>query len=146
LVASLAGCPGFGGPGFTGVTAGIQAAGQQIGPTVGAIDADIYAIAVAKYQAAQVFKAQIDGNIILPPLPPPIISPTPVTPVPPPVVVVPPTPIPLPDGPIVTPNSLGPHASRGVRRRVRQQIARSFWQWNQPSFTLTTDLLAVPLR
>jgi hypothetical protein len=138
LVASLAGCGG----GFTGVTAGIQAAGQQIGPTVGAIDADIYAIAVAKYQAAQVFKAQIDGNIILPPLPPPVISPTP-TPVTPP---VPPTPIPLPDGPIVTPNSLGPHANRGVRHRMRQQIARSFWQWNPPSFTLTSDLLAVPLR
>jgi len=93
-VASLAGCAG----GFTGVTAGIQAAGQQIGPTVGAIDADIYAIAVAKYQAAQVFKAQIDGNIILPPLPPPIVSPipTPVTPVPPPVVVTPGPPAVLP--------------------------------------------------
>ena len=142
MVASLAGC---GTTGFTGVTAGIQAAGQQIGPTVGAIDADIYAIAVAKYQAAQVFKAQIDGNIILPPLPP-IISPTPtpVTPVPPPVVVNPITP--LPDGPIVTPNSLGPHANRGVRHRIRQQLAQSFWQRNPPSFMLTSDLLAVPLR
>ena len=133
-MASLAGCGG----GFTGVTAGIQAAGQQIGPTVGAIDADIYAIAVAKYQAAQVFKAQIDGNIILPPLPP-ITSPTPVTPP----VVVPPI---SPDGPIVTPNSLGPHANRGVRHRIRQQIAQSFWQRNPPSFMLTSDLLAVPLR
>lgn len=73
-----------------GVTAALQGAGQQIGPAAGAIDSDIYAVAVAKYQAAQVFKAQMDGQIVLPPLPPPAsaLGPTPPTSTPVPVVVM----------------------------------------------------------
>lgn len=52
-------------------TAAIQGAGAQLGPAVSAIETDVYAIALAKYQAAQMFKAQIDGQVVLPPLPPP---------------------------------------------------------------------------
>jgi hypothetical protein len=74
LALSLSGC---------GFTAALQGAGAQIGPAVGAIDSDIFAIAVAKYKAAQMFKAEVDGTIQLPPLPPPVITP-------PPVIVVPP--------------------------------------------------------
>ncbi len=54
-----------------GITAAIQGAGQQLGPAVNAIDSDIYAVALAKYQAAQMFKAQVDGQLTLAPLPPP---------------------------------------------------------------------------
>ncbi len=101
LPAVLSGC---------GITAAVQGAGQQIGPTVTAIETDIYAIALAKYKAAQMFKAEIDGTIVLPPLPPPVMIPVgvPVTP-PPPVVVTPPPPSggPVgPVGPVVTPSML----------------------------------------
>jgi len=150
LVASLAGCAGSG-----SILAG--AAANPSGTAAGLFGIPAATVSTQLTQELvgiqavaaqlQLLKAQLDGNLPIVQTPP-IVSPipTPVTPVPPPVVVVPPTPIPSPDGPIVTPNSLGPHASRGVHRRMRQQLAQSFWQWNPPSFTLTTDLLAVPLR
>ncbi len=93
LPAVLSGC---------GITAALQGAGQQIGPAVLAIDSDIFAVAVAKYQAAQMFKAQIDGTIVLPPLPPPAIgtpisgSPVTVVPLPTQPPPAPPTSVPLP--------------------------------------------------
>ncbi len=98
LPAILSGCA---------ITAGIKGVGQQIGPAVGEIDNDIYSIAVAKYRSAQMFKAQIDGTIVLPDLPPPPQPlPTPL-PAPPPTLPAPPPPIsappPLSGGPIVTP-------------------------------------------
>lgn len=65
LCVALCGC---------GVTAAIQGAGQQLGPAVSAIDTDVYAIALAKYQAAQMFKAQVDGLVALPPLSAPPVS------------------------------------------------------------------------
>jgi hypothetical protein len=89
-----------------GITAAVQGAGAQIGPAVGAIDTDIYAIALAKYQSAQLFRAQMEGTVVLPPLPPPapVSGPTPPSSAPPgiPVVVIG-TPMPpsgtLPTGP-----------------------------------------------
>jgi hypothetical protein len=87
-------------------TAGLQAVqgiAGQIPSAVGQLDDTVYAIAVAKYQSAQRFQAQINGTMpALPPLPPVVVSPTPVvvsptTPVP---VVVVPTPTgTLPTGP-----------------------------------------------
>jgi hypothetical protein len=60
-----------------GFTAAVQGAGAQIGPAVSAIETDIYSVALAKYQAAQMFKAQMDGTVVLPPLPPPAAVPLP---------------------------------------------------------------------
>jgi hypothetical protein len=84
-------------------TAGLQGIADQIPSAVGQLDDTVYAIAVAKYQSAQRFQAQINGTMpVLPPLPPVVASPTPVvvsptTPVP---VVVVPTPTgTLPTGP-----------------------------------------------
>jgi len=84
-------------------TAGLQAIEGQIPSAVGQLDDTVYAIAVAKYQSAQRFQAQINGTMpALPPLPPAVVTTTPVpvavtTPVP---VVVVPTPTgTLPTGP-----------------------------------------------
>jgi hypothetical protein len=80
-------------------TAGLQAIQGQIPSAVGQLDDTVYAIAVAKYQSAQRFQAQINGTMpALPPLPPVSTTPVPVvvtTPVP---VVVTPTGT-LPTGP-----------------------------------------------
>jgi hypothetical protein len=81
-----------------GFQAAVQGAGSQIGPAVMGIEDAIYSVAIAKYKSAQMFKAQIDGNLVLPPLPPP--SPAPPTPTPTPVVPAPPV--------VVTPNPPGP--------------------------------------
>jgi hypothetical protein len=87
-------------------TAGLQAVqgiAGQIPGAVGQLDDTVYAIAVAKYQSAQRFQAQINGTMpVLPPLPAVVTTPVPVavmptTPVP---VVVVPTPTgTLPTGP-----------------------------------------------
>jgi hypothetical protein len=116
LLFALSGC---------GVQAAIQGAGNQIGPTVGAVDDAIYSVAIAKYKSAQMFKAQIDGNLILPPLP------APVTPMPPPT-LTPPTP-PAPGGPIVTPN----------RRHV--STSRRRFDFSGSTFKFDANLRPVPL-
>jgi hypothetical protein len=67
------------GLGGCGIQAAIQGAGSQVGPITGQIDDTIYSVAIAKYKSAQMFKAQIDGNIVLPPLPPPTSVPVPTT-------------------------------------------------------------------
>jgi hypothetical protein len=73
-------------------TAGLQAVqgiAGQIPSAVGQLDDTVYAIAVAKYQSAQRFQAQINGTMpVLPPLPPAVVTTTPV-----PVAVTTPVPV-----------------------------------------------------
>jgi hypothetical protein len=82
-------------------TAGLQAIEGQIPSAVGQLDDTVYAIAVAKYQSAQRFQAQINGTMpALPLLPPVVMSPVVVSPTTPVPVVVVPTPTgTLPTGP-----------------------------------------------
>jgi hypothetical protein len=78
-------------------TAGLQAIQGQIPSAVGQLDDTVYAIAVAKYQSAQRFQAQINGTMpVLPSLPPVPVVVTPTTPV-----VVVPTPTTFPTSPSV---------------------------------------------
>jgi hypothetical protein len=107
-----------------GIQAKVQGLGSEIGPAVMGIDDAIYSVAIAKYKSAQMFKAQIDGNLVLPPLPPPDLTPV-GTVTPSPVITLPPTPAPIQPGPpTLTPPpppppapTTGPIVTPNARRR-----------------------------
>lgn len=72
------------------ITMGLQGASQQIPDAVGQLDETVYAIAIAKDQAARRFEAQVNGTMpTLPPLPAPVSKPPAPVPAPTPVPTVP---------------------------------------------------------